>query len=976
MSDSVLIVDDSLTVRMDLREAFEDAGFGVQLCATAAAARAAFAHGAVDVVVLDVLLPDGDGVQLLGELRAAPGAAQAVVLMLSSEAEVKDRLRGLRTGADEYVGKPYDIHFVVAKARELLRARRAQAVRQGPTVLVIDDSRTFREALRDALEPAGYPVLVAASGEEGLRVAAAERPDAVIVDSVLPGIDGPTVIRRLRLDIALRAVPCLLLTGSEEDTAEARALDAGADAFVHKDEDVEVVLARLAAMLRSAATGLPARSGSLLAPKRILAVDDSPTYLAETAQLLRGEGYDVVAARSGEEALDLLAVQKVDCILLDLLMPGLGGRAACQRIKAAPVMREIPLIMLTSMEDRATMLDALEAGADDFIQKSSETEVLKARVRAQLRRKQFEDENRRIRLELLAVEHEAAEARAARALADSRAELVEVLQQKQHALEALNTQLASANQAKTEFLSTMSHELRTPLNAIIGFSEILREGLGGALEPRQREFMVYIHDSGKHLLALINDILDLSKIEAGKADLDLEAIELDGLLHGALAVVQDRAASHRVRLTVQGAGWPEPIRADRRRLKQIVYNLLSNAVKFTPDGGEVVLRASRVDRRQAGHGLPGFATGRHLPLPDSPFQSFLQISVTDSGIGMAPDALDQLFTPFTQIRNELTRRVEGTGLGLATVLRLAQLHEGTAAVTSEPGRGSCFSVWLPWRGTAAAAPASADAAARAEAEAEAGQRPLALVVEDDQQAAALMRVQLGSIGFRVRHAPSAEAALALAGDCRPDLITLDIRLPGMDGWDLLARIKELPTWHDIPVVVVSVADEHEIGLSVGASAVLQKPVGRGDFAHELARMGFAPTPLRGVSVLLVDDDPAAVELMSAYLSQPGYQVLRAFGGQEGIELARRHRPDLVVLDLLMPDIGGLEVIEALKRDSHTANIPVVMVTARQFSDEDRQQLEGHVLSVVRKGELGEERFLGEVRRAFGQPERLEPAADP
>jgi len=965
MSDSVLIVDDSLTVRMDLQEAFAEAGFQTRLCAGAAEARAAFAHGAADVVVLDVLLPDGDGVELLAGLRAAPDTAAAVVLMLSTEAEVKDRLRGLRTGADEYVGKPYDIHYVVAKARELLRARRAQAAPRGPTVLLIDDSPTFREALREALEAAGYAVLTAASGEDGLRVAAAERPDAIVVDSVLPGVDGPTVIRRLRLDAALRAVPCLLLTGSEDGAAEAHALDAGADAFVRKGEDAELVLARLGAMLRSAATGVPERTGSLLGPKRILAVDDSPTYLAEVAQMLRGEGYDVVAARCGEEALDLLAVQKADCILLDLMMPGLGGRATCQRIKAAPVVREIPLIMMTSMEDRATMLDALEAGADDFIQKSGETEVMKARVRAQLRRKQFEDENRRIRLELLAAEREAAEARAARELAQSRAELVAVLQQKQHALEALNTQLASANQAKTEFLSTMSHELRTPLNAIIGFSEILRDGLGGSLEPRQREFMVYINDSGRHLLALINDLLDLSKIEAGKADVELEAVELDSLLQDALSVVQDRAQARRVRLAVQGAGRPEPIRVDRRRLKQIVYNLLANAVKFTPDDGEVLLQARQVDRRQAEHGLPGFAQGRHLPLPDSPFQTFVQISVTDTGVGMSPADLDRLFTPFTQIRNELTRRAEGTGLGLATVLRLAQLHDGTAAVTSEPGRGSCFSVWLPWRG-ATLAPAGAGPAA--------GEQPLALVVEDDLKAVALMRVQLEAAGFRVRHAPSGEAALALVGDVRPDLITLDIRLPGMDGWDLLARIKELPTWRDIPVVVISVEAEHEIGLSVGASAVLQKPVGRGDFTHELARLGFAPTASREVSVLLVDDDPGAIELMSAYLSQPGYTVLRAFGGQEGIELAQRHLPDLVVLDLLMPDLGGIEVVEALKRDPRTARIPVVMVTARQFSDEDRLQLEGHVLSVVGKGELREERFLGEVRRAFGQPARLTPAA--
>src|ERR1700722_11351457 len=217
MIDTVLIVDDSLTVRMDLKEAFEDAGFQTILCASVAAARQAFADATVCVVVLDVLLPDGNGVDLLKELRASADTASVVVLMLSTETEVTDRLRGLHTGADEYVGKPYDIRYVVTRARELLRARRTLSGTKSPsTVLVIDDSITFRESVRQILEDAGYTVEVAATGEEGLRTAAAQRPGAIIVDSLLPGIDGATVIRRLRLDAGLRSVPCLLLTGSED----------------------------------------------------------------------------------------------------------------------------------------------------------------------------------------------------------------------------------------------------------------------------------------------------------------------------------------------------------------------------------------------------------------------------------------------------------------------------------------------------------------------------------------------------------------------------------------------------------------------------------------------------------------------------------------------------------------------------------------------------------------------------------------
>jgi two-component system NtrC family sensor kinase len=711
MVDTVLIVDDSLTVRMDLKEAFEDVGFQTVVCATAAAARQALADAAVRIVVLDVLLPDGNGVDLLKEIRASGDTSGVVVLMLSTEAEVTHRLRGLRTGADEYVGKPYDIHYVVARARELLRTRRAEPGTSSPaTILVIDDSITFRETLRQVLEGAGYTVRVAASGEEGLRIAAAERPGAVIVDSVLPGVDGATVIRRLRLDTGLRSVPCLLLTGSENRDVELRALEAGADAFVRKDEDAEVILARLAAVLRSASTSVADKTASLLGPKRILAVDDSATYLAEVAAMLREEGYDVVPARSGEEALELLAVQSMDCILLDLLMPGLSGRETCQRIKAVPIVRDIPLIMVTAVEDRAALFDALEAGADDYIQKSGEFEVLKARVRAQLRRKQFEDDNRRIRVDLYKMELQAIEARAARVLADSRAELLLMLEQKNQALQAANMELqsrhleiaqtnrelVSANNAKTEFLAMMSHELRTPLVAILGFSEILRDGKGGELAPRQREYVGYIGDSGKHLLALINDILDVSKIEAGKVELDLEPVDLDDLLTNTVAIVRERALARRIQLEVSGSGRSEPLLVDPRRLKQIAYNLLSNAVKFTSDGGRVSLQASLVDRQQASTGLPGFETGVRTPLPHNELQRFVQISVRDTGIGISSEDMARLFTPFTQIKSNLTRTTEGTGLGLVIVSRLVELHGGAVAVTSTPGTGSCFSIWLPW----------------------------------------------------------------------------------------------------------------------------------------------------------------------------------------------------------------------------------------------------------------------------------------
>jgi DNA-binding response OmpR family regulator len=659
------------------------------LCATAAEARASLSRTPASVILLDVLLPDGDGVKLLEEIRRSPSGISAVIVMLSSEAEVRNRIRGLQTGADEYVGKPYDIAYLLGKVEELLHARTGAAA-AGTTILVIDDSATFRDELRTAFESAGYRVLTSATGEEGLRIAGAERPDAIVVDGVLPGIDGTTVIRHIRLDAVLRDVPCLLLTGSEDNGSELRALDAGADTFVRKGEDLDVILARLAAVLRRGQARAPRAEGmrSLLGPKRILAVDDSVTYLNELTDALKGEGYDVVMARSGEEAIELLAVQTADCILLDLVMPGIGGHETCRRIKAAPIVRDIPLIMLTALDNAEAMILGLGCGSDDYIQKTADFEVIKARVRAQIRRKQFEDESRRTREELLHMERQVAEAHAARELAE--------LRRFDDALQLKNVQLEDANRLKSEFLATMSHELRTPLNAIIGFSEFLKNGLVGELTNQQRIFVTDIFGSGTHLLALINDMLDLSQVEAGKMTLDLQLVEVTSLLANSFVVVREKAAIHHIHLEIDAAEGLGQIHADARRVKQILYNLLTNAVKFANDGTTVTLRASRVQRPDVGQ-ISGSWTGLSFPLADSGFSEFIKISVTDGGIGIARAGLDQLFQPFSQIDSGLARRFEGAGLGLAIVKRLAELHGGTVAVQSAVGEGSCFTVWLPLR---------------------------------------------------------------------------------------------------------------------------------------------------------------------------------------------------------------------------------------------------------------------------------------
>ncbi|HUF65740.1 MAG TPA: PAS domain S-box protein, partial [Gemmatimonadaceae bacterium] len=406
------------------------------------------------------------------------------------------------------------------------------------------------------------------------------------------------------------------------------------------------------------------------------------------------------------------------------------------------------------------------------------------------------------------------------------------------ALGQKNAELEDASRMKSEFLANMSHELRTPLNAIMGFSELLADGLVGDMTEKQRGFIGDIFSSGKHLLSLINDILDLSKVEAGKMMLDLESVQMSSLFANSLSIVRERAAARQINLSMDAPETLGSIHADGRKVKQIVYNLLANAVKFTGEHGNVALRASRVPRAEVGAPCTSWPA-RTFPLAESGFQEFLRITVTDTGIGISRDELQHLFKPFNQIDSSLARKFEGTGLGLAMVKLLAELHGGTAAVESAVGEGSCFTVWLPLRtpgeievpgvGTISVlTPSSVSVLENTLA-----QSRTALIVEDDFKSAELIRVQLEAQGFHVLHAASAEQGLALAKQQPLSLITLDIMLPDMDGWEFLNRLKQVPALRRIPVVIISIVADRTKGFALGAAAVMQKPISRQELYDSL-----------------------------------------------------------------------------------------------------------------------------------------------
>src|SRR4051812_15304969 len=527
-----------------------------------------------------------------------------------------------------------------------------------------------------------------------------------------------------------------------------------------------------------------------------------------------------------------------------------------------------------------------------------------------------------------------------------------------------NVELEEASRMKSEFLANMSHELRTPLNAIIGFSEILRDGLIGELTEQQQRFIGDIFSSGNHLLSLINDILDLSKVEAGKMTLELESVEIWSMFANSLSIIREKAAARHIELSMDVPKELGSIQADARKVKQIVYNLLSNAVKFTVDGGEVKLSVSKVARSEVGS-VDGSWNHRSFGLPDNDFEQFLRISVCDSGIGISPDGLDGLFNPFSQIDSGLARKYEGTGLGLVLLKNLAELHGGSVAAESEVGKGSRFTVWLPLRPPKSASirtPTRVPVFGRPNGAL--GART-ALVVEDDFKSADLVRVQLEAEGFEVLHAASAEAALVLAIQQPLALITLDIMLPNMDGWELLSRLKQVPELRRIPVVIISIVAEPSKGFSLGAAAVMQKPISRQELLESLGDLGLLTvSDGKGYKILVVDDDPKAVEVVALRLDAMGSRVLRAYSGQDAIDMARQELPDVIVLDLMMPEISGFDVVAALSETPETAGIPVLVVTAREITDADRARLTGSVAAIMEKGSFNPEDLTSEVRRAM------------